>query len=377
MFYEEVVERRWFVEVIVARDQADVHEDENAEFGGSWLRLVCPGVVFILACVVFVVARPWSNSSSTSSSKAGGQVPTILPEKHNGSPRGRFSNTLMCCGRGSGGRRGMCLLRDARGVCCGAELALQCAHGSLCYMNGHGHPFCCVAGTAGCHNVCLDLFTRDMVLRRGGFCNSVSPQGFDADGVILYVDALWDGTARSYRLDGTQNIRLVDPPIRLGAGDITMAATITPRVDGRVSRLDEHGNSLSGVLFARIDLTKGTGFVVTFKADTAAAIFSRGGAAQNTREQMQSVMVDIAGVWRAKVPVSIRIIRQGLDVLFFVDNMPATVIQQHRARHPIDVDSDLNEPLLISPQFVPPRQSRHDLDANIADMSISSTAEFP
>jgi len=389
-----------------------------------------------------------------------------------------------CCGRGSEGRRGICLPGDPNGLCCAAEVTLLCGAGSICYLNAQGNPYCCAPRTTGCANVCLDFNSASRIIEHVGSCNPVSPQGFNLDGTVLYVDAPWNASSMTYQLDGGQNIMFVDPPIRFGAGVFTMTATITPRFDGRVGRIGTEGNINLGILFLRASIAPLTGFVVYFNppisgSTTATVILARNadlatvppglfapfnftlpgvaltptGFIQRTQippgvtvppgvtippgvalipggtfapaaftippgftlppdftllppgvtlppdtgilppgvtfpprnttppsgSPVQIVTVNISGVWRANVPVTFRIIRDGLKISVFVNESRAEVVEEitQSLSEPVDVDADLEAPLFISPRDVDFVGERLDLDASIADMSMSSSADFP
>lgn len=346
-----------------------------------------------------------------------------------------------CCGRGSQGRRGICLPGDPNGLCCAAEVTLLCGAGSTCYLNTQGNPYCCAPRTKGCLDVCLDFNSASRVVEEGGSCNRVSPQGFRVDGTVLYVDAPWVARNMTYRLDGSQNITFVDPPIRFGAGDFTMRATITPRVDGRVGQIGFRGDMVLGFLFLRASMRPFTGFAVYFSPPISGSttatvilgrnvhldrlppgIFSPSGTLPPlptlvpnpnftlppsfsfgpgfmispglipidgtipfttppgfTVPPAQIITVNISGIWQANIPVSFRIIRQGLNISVYVNESRAEVVEEitQALSDPVDVDSGLEAPLLISPRVVDDIEDRADLDASIARMSMSSSADFP
>jgi len=93
---------------------------------------------------------------------------------------------------------------------------------------------------------------------------------------------------------------------------------------------------------------------------------------------IHSVTVNIAGIWQANVPVHFRFIRSGLNLSIYVNNSLAEVVigSMITPLQPVDVDTDLDEPFLISPR-ASLLSERSDLDASIADLSIFSSANFP
>jgi len=89
----------------------------------------------------------------------------------------------------------------------------------------------------------------------------------------------------------------------------------------------------------------------------------------------------------AGVAISLRVIRQGLNVSAFINNVPANEFPQPDGliiipvTQPVDVDTDVSVPLEISPrselQFRPSDMGRVDFAGSIKDLSIISAAVFP
>jgi len=303
-------------------------------------------------------------------------------------PRPRY-----CCSSDLTGR--MCLPGDPNGVCCGNGVALWCGAGSTCYTNGLSSPYCCAPNTVGCRNVCLDFGTARRFIESGGSCNPVAPQGFNADGRVLPVEAPWQASTMSYRLDGNQLIFYPDPPIRLGMGDFTMMATITPRTDGIVGFPSFSGDEIQpAVLYMRERTGAGTGYVVRLNPTrdgntTATVVLGRDAGVMSLVDIVrptqtgiiQVVTVNISNAWRANVPVAFRVIRQGLGISVFVNNSLADVVPEETVTpsNPVDVDTGLgfDDLLFISPVISLSNADRIDLNANVADMSVLSSAHFP
>jgi len=314
---------------------------------------------------------------------------------------------LKCCARGTEGRPGICLLGDPNGICCGSEVALLCGTGSKCYLNDWGHPYCCAPRTSGCANVCLDNFTSGKIISDGGSCNPVSPQGFNADGTVLYVDANWDANTMSYQLNGTENITFVDPPIQLGAGSFTMKFTIIPRNEfGVIYQNDAScGQNTFANLFRREEARVGnvftfsTGFDIRIQQDvrfdvlpSLAVNLYRNAALDTVRrlEETASNLFYSANFplnisYQIGIPIVFRIVRYGGNLSVFVNNIPipsSDVDFLGSTDVMLDVDTGVNAPLEISSskasQGIPARPAicRFDLNASIRDMSITRSADF-
>jgi len=338
--FEEVVPFQQTTAQNEWRDQID--DAVQANFRCA-LRCLCSGA--ILACIViawnvFLVNEIRGDTSGLS--------PTALVAK-----------ALTCCAQGSGGMPGVCLRGDPNGLCCGSELALLCGAGSSCYTNAQGSPYCCGTHTSGCAHVCLDNFTRDNYISRGGVCNPVSPQGFNADGTTLYVDAPWDGYRMSYLSDGTQNITFVNPPIQLGARDFTMTVTLIPRNDSVVG----HNGNQFPILIRRLAVFPDasaflfTGYVILLgrlaPRNTVQISLYRNSREGSTSGSFHIAEFILSVPILANVPISLRFIRQGLNLTVFANNVRLPLGSQTSfflEGQPIDVDTDLDAPLLISPR---------------------------
>jgi len=312
-------------------------------------------------------------------------------------PTAFVAKALTCCAQGSGGMPGICLRGDPNGICCGSELALLCGAGSSCYTNAQGSPYCCGKHTSGCANVCLDNFTRGNYISRGGVCNPVSPQGFNADGTTLYVDAPWDGSRMSYLSDGTHNITFVNPPIQLGARDFTMTVTLIPRNDSvfgtqdigtqfavlmrRIEILPEDipEDAFTGYQLTMSQVQAGSGNTFTNTVQIAISLF------RNSRAGISSGSNQIAFFFLsvpilANVPISLRIIRQGFNLTVFENNVqlpPSRQTSFGLEGQPIDVDTNLNVPLTISPRNIFSAGGPVNFVGSLRDLSITSAAEFP
>jgi len=331
------------------------------------------------ACMIFAWTSfgGWTGGTSDN----GAFVGKMLAGRIDANSTALVGKPLRCCARGFGGKPGVCLLGDPNGICCGSELALLCGAGSLCYTNGHNNPYCCGKHTSGCAHVCLDNSTRDNFVSSGGVCNPVSPQGFNADGTILYVEAPWDGNRMSYQLDGTHNITYVDPPIRLGTGDFTMTATVIPRSDAqadlrtvplirRIQRSPTRSSALTGYEMG----------IEHFDGASILYIEMHRSVSQNDRrlqigrrlqsDEYAGAFFEFSVPILANVSISLRVVRQGLNLSGYVDNMPTNVFH-YSSSTVLDVDTDLNAPLEISPR------SSIDFPSAIRDLSITTAAEFP
>jgi len=306
-------------------------------------------------------------------------------------PTAFVAKALTCCAQGSGGMPGICLRGDPNGICCGSELALLCGAGSSCYTNAQGSPYCCGKHTSGCANVCLDNFTRGNYISRGGVCNPVSPQGFNADGTTLYVDAPWDGSRMSYLSDGTQNITFVNPPIQLGARDFTMTVTLIPRNDS-VFGTQDIGNQFA-VLMRRIEILPEdipedtfTGYSIAMEQVglgnpvRITITLSRNSRSDSSSGSHQIATYPLSVPILANVPISLRIIRQGFNLTVFENNVRLRTPSESSLtfqRQPVDVDTNLNAPLTISPRNPFPDEGPVNFVGYIRDLSITSAAEFP
>jgi len=348
-------------------------------------QLRCSGI--ILACGFVLVV------SVAHLKHIGGFFGALKDHHFSGASADLVTRPDLCCSAGPTGQ--ICLPGDPTGVCCGTDVALWCGAGSTCYTNTFGSPYCCAPNTIGCQNVCLDLGTSIGVIQAGGSCNPVAPQGFNADGRVMPVEAPWDASSLTYRLDGNQFIFFIDPPIRLGTGDFTMAATITPRVDGQVGFPSFAGGEIQpAVLYVRERLGAGTGYVVLFnptqgRNTTATVVLGRDAGGISLVDAVppfqtgtvQMVTVNISNIWQANAPVSFKIIRQGLNISVFVNNSLANVVPEGTVTPSeiVDVDNGLgpDEALFISPPISSIIADRTDLNADIADMSILSSACFP
>jgi len=327
-----------------------------------------------------------------------------IPEARPDTPRSDrlFDNTSSlnienpwCCGRGEGGTRGICLPSDPQGVCCGTEIALLCGRGSTCYTNGLGHPYCCLNPTIGCAHVCLDLSVAQNILAEGGACNAVSPQGFNAAGFVLHVDAPWSAENKRYNIDGSQNIMFADPPFTLGTGDFTLRATVTPRFTGRIGILNASGDVLPAILFSQSveGSQAGTviGLAVSFldlniagnRSNLMGVCLVRDIPVVTRRlvpgdEDVQAIRVDITGMWRAGISVSFRVVRQAERLLVYVNDTLRDSVSTQNSQ-PVDVSSASIEPFTASPTVAPnvPFQMRADIDGFLSDMSVQTTAELP
>jgi len=246
--------------------------------------------------------------------------------------------------------------------------------------------------------VCLDNFTRDNYVSGGGVCNPVSPQGFNADGTVLYVEAPWDGYRMAYQLDGTQNISFVDPPIRIGAGDFTMTATLIPRNDSTIGITNDADQQRAAV-FRRLQVSSSrvSGYSLVLESingeNAVLVSLARNSYAEDRRLQQQEagpalfVRFNLGVPILADVAISLRVIRQGLNVSAFINNVPANEFPQPDGliiipvTQPVDVDTDVSVPLEISPrselQFRPSDMGRVDFAGSIKDLSIISAAVFP
>jgi len=298
-----------------------------------------------------------------------------------------------CCGRGEGGTRGVCLPSDPQGVCCGTEIALLCGRGSTCYTNGLGHPYCCSNPSMGCAHVCLAPSIAQNIVEEVGVCNAVSPQGFNAAGFVLYVDAPWDAENRRYNIDGSQNIMFADPPFTFGRGDFTLRATVTPRFNGRIGRLNASGDVLPAILFSQsVEGSQPgtvTGLAVSFLDTIIARNVSNLMGASIVRdtplvapgvvsgdENVQLTKVDITGIWQAGIPVSFRLIRQAERLLVYVNDILQDSLSTQNSQ-PVDVSSANVAPFFVSRRTAPNIPMRVDFDGFLSDMSVQTTAELP
>jgi len=390
---QHVDDTAWLHQITAQHDlSSDIDVTTNANTRRAFA-LSCLGATF--ACVVFA----WASSGGWTGGRGnvGAFVVEMLAGSSDVNSIALVGKPLRCCARGSGGKPGVCLLGDPNGICCGSELALLCGAGSLCYTNGLGHPYCCGKHTSGCAHVCLDNFTRDNFISSGGVCNPVSPQGFNADGAILYVDAPWDGKRLSYQLDGTHNITYIDPPIRLGVGDFTMSATVIPRRDSIFGFRDFDGLQYAA-LFRRLGRSPSnalTGYVMGLTQSLGNVLFIelyqnfiesdrrlQNGRRLQTGEDSSVVWFNLSVPILANVSISLRVVRQGLNLSGYVDNMLANRVAFSSALSMQDVDTDLTAPLEISPRnpFDEGRvdlQERTDFPGSIRDLRIASAAEFP
>jgi len=251
----------------------------------------------------------------------------------------------------------------------------------------------------------------------------------------------------SYRLNGdvTADIRFVDPPVRLGTGDFTMTATLTPSNTSRRGRRT-HADAavllptyefvpfglqigattttttntvaevvgVTATLYSRLNLAADTGFVIILRADpaTATVILARNASIERILNSsvttglggpipptpfptpspspdgatttpttttpspeefgsLQFVTVSTENIFQAGIPARIRVVRQGLTISAFVNNVRRPIIAQQRAAsQPVDVDGGLNEPLSVLPGLPIGVSS-------IADMSILTSAILP
>jgi len=372
-----------------------IEESAQANHTGA-LRLSCLGAALTCMIIVWVGFGRWTGDAGN----PGSRVSDMLADSAGVPSIALVEKALKCCARGSGGRPGICLPGDPNGICCGTELALLCGAGSLCYTNDQGSPYCCGQQTSGCAHVCLDNFTRDNYVSGGGVCNPVSPQGFNADGTVLYVEAPWDGYRMAYQLDGTQNISFEDPPIRIGAGDFTMTATLIPRNDSTIGITDA-ANQQRAAVFRRIQVSPTTGvsgYSLVLESDllfgeNAVLVglvrndFQERRLQQQEAGSAQFVRFNLSVPILAGVAISLRVIRQGLNVSAFINNVPANEFPQPDGliiipvTQPVDVDTDVSVPLEISPrselQFRPSDMGRVDFAGSIKDLSIISAAVFP
>jgi len=241
--------------------------------------------------------------------------------------------------------------------------------------------------------VCLTPSTAQNTLENGGFCNPVSPQGFNAAGYVLYVEAPWDSENRRYSIDGNQSIMFVDPPFRIGAGDFTLRATITPRVNGRIGRLNANGEIQPATLFSQsMEGSPGTvtGLSVSFVdsnmngniSNLVGVLLVRDAPVVSpntfTNDNGQFIRVDITGTWQSNSPVSFRIVRQGARLLMYVNNTLQNGVSSNNSQ-PLDISSADGQPFYVSPRLDPDVsfEMRSDVDGYLSDMSLQTSAELP
>jgi len=366
-------------EVMDDLDGGDEDNNVSNSISLTSRRLTCVGVMLsVLVLMLATLGHPADRNTIP-----GTLMSPLFQSTGVNTSNGLVERPFRCCNRGYEGPHGVCLLGDPGGICCGAEIALLCGAGSTCYLNGNGHPYCCGPGTSGCSHVCLGAHTRARVIERGGICNPISPQGFNVDGTVLYVDAPWNATSRSYKLNGT-NIHYRNPPLKLGTGDISMQATIIPHADGRVGK---PGEESPAVLYSRMNFIEGTGFVVLFDVDEdgsnrAQVILTRDLPLTRLTDRgisksVQVVRVDVPGGFRAGIPMHFKTLRSGLHILVFIDGVLANVTSAVTATdsQPVDIDSGLEAPLRVSPRSIDQLFPRTGLDASLANMSILSSAE--
>jgi len=374
---------------------SDVSESTQCAITRRVRRQFCFGA--IVACVILACAGAfiWTGG--------------MLMDISTSSSTMQVGRPFRCCARGVEGKPGICLLGDSNGICCGSEVALLCGKDSTCYLNDWGHPYCCAPHTSGCANVCLDNFTSGKIVSNGGFCNPVSPQGFFADGTVLYVNANWDANTRSYQLNGTENITFVDPPIQLGRSNFTMKLTIIPRNEfGVLYQNDANcGREKLATLFRRLEASSDNGNLDNFTGyfvqilqmrpddlPSLSVFLVRNSPTMDSRrrlEQTPRYFFTLAGSFRlnvtyqAGVPMSFRIVRYGGNLAVFVNNMPVSGRTFQLGDLNVDVDTGVNAPLEIRPRRADPGQlgeerpanCRFDLNASIRDISMTTTADFP
>jgi len=201
----------------------------------------------------------------------------------------------------------------------------------------------------------------------------------------------------SYQLDGTHNITYIDPPIRLGVGDFTMSATVIPRRDSIFGFRDFDGLQYAA-LFRRLGRSPSnalTGYVMGLTQSLGNVLFIelyqnfiesdrrlQNGRRLQTGEDSSVVWFNLSVPILANVSISLRVVRQGLNLSGYVDNMLANRVAFSSALSMQDVDTDLTAPLEISPRnpFDEGRvdlQERTDFPGSIRDLRIASAAEFP
>jgi len=160
-----------------------------------------------------------------------------------------------------------------------------------------------------------------------------------------------------------------------------MTATVIPRNDSVLGFTLPSG-SQSVLLFQRIQSPTGalTGYEM--------GLFERsGGGFSLYIELYRNVDFDFDSSGRtivefnlsvpilANVPISLRLVRQGLNFSGYVDNVLAEIVFSDIS--PLqDVDTDLNVPLEISPRYSQQGgRTRRDFPGSIRDLSITSAAQ--
>jgi len=284
-----------------------------------------------------------------------------------------IAGSFWCCGRGLEGAQGKCIRGTSGSVCSAGDIPLLCGAGSTAHLNGNGHPFCCGPSSTGCDSICVDFNRRDSILMNGRQCNDVAPQGLRTPGRVQHLGIPWDGQLQRYKF-GT-NVAIIDGvSTPRGTGDFTVTATITPRRDGQISFA-----RYAVLLFRRqSNITRPMALYVGYDQSIRQFEFFLGGTLDFTSvDQGASGEFDD---FRANVPVTVRFIRQGVNISIFANE---TMIGNNAEDVPLfDFDNSLAFPLEIGPAIFPINSTEAEdilvaMDADVSDIAISDTAEVP
>jgi len=281
------------------------------------------------------------------------------------------ASTFQCCGRGIEGTQGPCIRGSEGSVCSAGDIPILCSASSTAYLNIHGHPFCCGPGWTGCSNVCVDQGRRSSILMSGRTCNDVAPQGLRTPGRIQHLDMPWDGQLQRYRF-GDRVARVDGLAVPRGRDNLTITATLTPRRDGGVGygqiwsvlalRFNADPEFIFGIFLGFAD-----------SGDRTDIFFILGTDVGLTPEGLVASFN-----FFANVSVKLTFIRQGTAMFTYANG---ALLANTTTEEIFDLDSTLAFPLEIGSITIPNDNSGNEiltaLNADVSDLSISDTADFP